>query len=341
MIKRYYSNYTGQQIDEAVKAIVENQIGLEDLSPELQAEIKSWITTGDSSVSETIEKLSTQFKTLETQVGSQKTETEGELKRIDDSILALKNLIGEREKTEERSVFEILSAHKNSIDNNEKTIDGIADRVTVVEQDLAVLKGDSTDSIKTIIDTQINAWANKTTDNGKIDTFKEISDYVNEHSLITQNVTKDIQELKEKDTAINEQIVALNQTLNNKVDKKQGYSLISDLLIEKLEKLDATGEENYIKSVSNEFVVTDGKLSINKIEQDKIEGLADIIAAAGALNGVQVNGKDVQISNKKVNINFNDSEFEYDGDKISLKKVSLSKLAGADGEELILNGGNA
>jgi hypothetical protein len=87
--------------------------------------------------------------------------------------------------------------------------------------------------------------------------------------------------------------------------------------------------------------VEDGKLSINKIEQDKIEGLADIIAAAGALNGVQVNGKDVQISNKKVNINFNDSEFEYDGDKISLKKVSLSKLAGADGEELILNGGNA
>ena len=41
MIKRYYSNYTGTQIDEAVKTIVENQIGLEDLSPELVAEIKS------------------------------------------------------------------------------------------------------------------------------------------------------------------------------------------------------------------------------------------------------------------------------------------------------------
>ena len=47
MIKRYYSNYTGKQIDEAVKTIVENQIGIEDLSPELVAEIKSWIATGE------------------------------------------------------------------------------------------------------------------------------------------------------------------------------------------------------------------------------------------------------------------------------------------------------
>ena len=47
MIKRYYSSYTGKQIDEAVKAIVENQIRLEDLSPELIAEIKRWIATGE------------------------------------------------------------------------------------------------------------------------------------------------------------------------------------------------------------------------------------------------------------------------------------------------------
>ena len=46
MIKRYYSSYTGKQIDEAVRAIVENQVTLEDLSPELVAEIKSWISSG-------------------------------------------------------------------------------------------------------------------------------------------------------------------------------------------------------------------------------------------------------------------------------------------------------
>lgn len=35
MIKKYYSKYTGSQIDEAVKTIIENNIVLEDLSPEL------------------------------------------------------------------------------------------------------------------------------------------------------------------------------------------------------------------------------------------------------------------------------------------------------------------
>ena len=46
MIKRYYSSYTGKQIDEAVRAIVENQVTLADLSPELVAEIKSWVSGG-------------------------------------------------------------------------------------------------------------------------------------------------------------------------------------------------------------------------------------------------------------------------------------------------------
>lgn len=42
MIKRYVSKYTGQQIDEAIKAIhdANYQVGLEDLTPELISEIK-------------------------------------------------------------------------------------------------------------------------------------------------------------------------------------------------------------------------------------------------------------------------------------------------------------
>ena len=48
MIKRYVSKYTGQQIDEAVKAIqnASYQVGLEDLTPELISEIKKWIAEG-------------------------------------------------------------------------------------------------------------------------------------------------------------------------------------------------------------------------------------------------------------------------------------------------------
>lgn len=44
MIKKYYSSYTGQQIDEAVHAIIENNIKIEDLSPELIDTLRLWIS---------------------------------------------------------------------------------------------------------------------------------------------------------------------------------------------------------------------------------------------------------------------------------------------------------
>lgn len=43
MIKRYYSSYTGKQIDEAVRAIIENGITVDDFSDGLVAQIKQWI----------------------------------------------------------------------------------------------------------------------------------------------------------------------------------------------------------------------------------------------------------------------------------------------------------
>ena len=62
MIKRYVSKYTGQQIDEAIKAIQDAnyQVGLEDLTPELIAEIKKWIAEGSGGTSG--EKTELQFK---------------------------------------------------------------------------------------------------------------------------------------------------------------------------------------------------------------------------------------------------------------------------------------
>ena len=41
MIKRYFSKYTGQQIDEAIGALIENNIQLSDLSESLITEIKN------------------------------------------------------------------------------------------------------------------------------------------------------------------------------------------------------------------------------------------------------------------------------------------------------------
>lgn len=55
----------------------------------------------------------------------------------------------------------------------------------------------------------------------------------------------------------------LNNYLNEKVDKQEGYSLVSLEEIEKLSTVSANAEENFIKKVSNDFLVdTTGTLSL-------------------------------------------------------------------------------
>lgn len=48
MAIKYISKYTGKQIDEAIAAIIENNIQFEDFSPELQDLLKTWATQGDA-----------------------------------------------------------------------------------------------------------------------------------------------------------------------------------------------------------------------------------------------------------------------------------------------------
>lgn len=55
----------------------------------------------------------------------------------------------------------------------------------------------------------------------------------------------------------------LNSYLNEKVDKQEGYGLVSLEEIEKLSTISANAEENFIKKVSNDFLVdTAGTLSL-------------------------------------------------------------------------------
>lgn len=113
------------------------------------------------------------------------------------------------------------------------------------------------------------------------------------------------------------------------VAKETGKSLISDELITKLTNMDANGEANYVKSVSDDFAVdADGKLSLNDISQSKVTGLAEALEeinnklpandftdalkakldgiAEGAqiniLESVKVNGTALEIAEKAVNI---------------------------------------
>lgn len=262
----------------------------------------------------------------------------------------LEGLVGSRPEGETKTVFELIKDNKDGIDgllgslaSQAGSISALDGRVSKVEGDLAILNGDGEGSVAKTVADAIDAWAKTVTDNETIDTIKEVIEYVADHKGEATQMMADIQGLKEKDLVIDGQIAALTGTVNGKVDKKEGYDLVSNELIEKLQNVQVDGEANYVKSVSDEFIVSvDGQLSLNKIAMSKVDGLEDALSLAGKIDGVQINGNDLPIVNRKVNVAFNENEFTYVDSKISVNKISLSKLENAEeGVEIILNGGNA
>ena len=270
----------------------------------------------------------------------------GLVSRVD----GLEGLVGSRPEGETKTVFELIKDNKDGIDgllgslaSQAGSISALDGRVSKVEGDLAILNGDGEGSVAKTVADAIDAWAKTVTDNETIDTIKEVIEYVADHKGEATQMMADIQGLKEKDLAIDGQIAALTGIVNGKVDKKEGYDLVSNELIEKLQNVNVDGEANYVKSVSEEFSVSnEGQLSLTKIVMSKVEGLEDALSLAGKIDGVQINGSDLPVLNRKVNISFNENEFSYADNKVSLNKISLSKLENAEeGVEIILNGGNA
>ena len=153
-------------------------------------------------------------------------------------------------------------------------------------------------------------------------------------------------------------VVGLQDALNSKVAAEEGKSLVSNTLITKL------GNLAEIKSVSNEFALTDGELSVNVIAADKITGLpaalTDIETLKGAqssyVKSVSVNGTALELSAEQgVNIPVatdsvlgvvksasgdNKVAVAADG-TMSVASVNITSLSQNEGEWLEINGGGA
>lgn len=153
-------------------------------------------------------------------------------------------------------------------------------------------------------------------------------------------------------------VVNLQTTLDSKVATEEGKSLISETLITKVENLAE------IKSVSDEFTLTNGELSVNAIAADKITGLPDALTDIATLKGAQssyvksvaINGTALTLSAEQgVNIPVatdsvlgvvksasgdNKVAVAADG-TMSVASVNITSLSQNEGEWLEINGGGA
>ena len=153
-------------------------------------------------------------------------------------------------------------------------------------------------------------------------------------------------------------VTGLQTALDSKVAAEEGKSLISGTLITKVENLAE------IKSVSSEFTLTDGELSVSAIAAEKITGLPDALTEIETLKGAQssyvksvsVNGTALELSGEQgVNIPVatdsvlgvvksasgdNKVAVAADG-TMSVASVNITSLSQNEGEWLEINGGGA
>ena len=153
-------------------------------------------------------------------------------------------------------------------------------------------------------------------------------------------------------------VAGLQDALNSKVAAEEGKSLVSNTLITKL------GNLAEIKSVSGEFALTDGELSVNAIAAAKITGLPAALTDIETLKGAQssyvksvaINGTALTLSAEQgVNIPVatdsvlgvvksasgdNKVNVAADG-TMSVASVNITSLSQNEGEWLEINGGGA
>lgn len=153
-------------------------------------------------------------------------------------------------------------------------------------------------------------------------------------------------------------VAGLQDALNSKVAAEEGKSLVSNTLITKVENLAE------IKSVSSEFTLTNGELSVNAIAAGKITGLPAALTEIENLKGAQssyvksvaINGTALTLSAEQgVNIPVatdsvlgvvksasgdNKVAVAADG-TMSIASVNITSLSQNEGEWLEINGGGA
>ena len=237
-----------------------------------------------------------------------------------------------------KEIADWISSHKTdatAMNSAITALEGIVDGIGG-EGEKATVVAYVTDAIEALKIGDYAKAADLTTLAGRVTELENVGAQANVIESIKVNGT--VQDITDKAVDISvptrlnqlEGYTALTDDIAKKVDAVAGKSLVDDTLVTKLSSL------ANIKTVSSALTISEqGQLDIASISPDKVTGLEALIEeihspiATDALAGLVManpteNGVDVAV----------------DG-KMSVHSVNVNKLVQTDGEELILNGGNA
>jgi hypothetical protein len=205
-----------------------------------------------SAITTTISELAATHESEVAALQAKDTEIEG-------NVTALSNLIGDI--ADGKTVVELIAEAQEAATYDDAAL---VARVAANEDAITILNGDvnvvgSVDKkVADKVAAEINAFAEEISEDGFVNTFKELVDYVAEHG---------------SDTA------EMAAAIAKKVDKEDGKSLVADGLIAKLGGIAAGAQVNVINSVDEEqFAIDENKkLTLLDIAMGKVTGLEEAL----------------------------------------------------------------
>ena len=189
------TSYVGQILTLFADGVAEAYL----ISNEAGDLVKLAQTSGTGDVSTDIANLNKKINSLVTEIGKASTETE--------SASGLYALIEAAKKQADKGVADAKTADdkavaaQTDIDALEAVVGaddtaGLRKRIKANEDAIGVLNGTGEGSVDKAVKDAIDDFANKVTDDGTINTFKELVDWVAKHPEVAQGLTTEINALK-------------------------------------------------------------------------------------------------------------------------------------------------
>lgn len=189
------TSYVGQILTLFADGVAEAYL----ISNEAGDLVKLAQTSGSGDVSTDIANLNKKINSLVTEIGKASTETE--------SASGLYALIEAAKKQADKGVADAKAADdkaqsaQNDLDALEAVVGaddtaGLRKRIKANEDAIGVLNGTGEGSVDKAVKDAIDDFASKVTDDGTINTFKELVDWVAKHPEVAQGLTTEINALK-------------------------------------------------------------------------------------------------------------------------------------------------
>lgn len=272
--------------------------------------IKKVIADGDAatlqSAKDYADSLSTNYDAVGTAQSKMEELANGQVKTNKEAIEKL-NGADTVEGSVAKAIKDLKTTLEQEITDSDYDDSALTGRVTAVEGDIATLKGTGEGSVKKAIDDAFNDFSTKVSDDGVVNTYKELIDYAAEHkgeaATMAGNISKNAEAIKTLGAKVGNLPEGTDaKTVVDYVDKKVGaVDFSGDIATAKQEVIaaaaaDATSKADAAKTAAQEYADSLAKNYATAEQGKKADSAVQKIATGTTKGTISVDGTEVAVA---------------------------------------------